>query len=227
MKRTEQIVFSMIFALSLNCTKQENKDVFLEAVESSEVKNENSKSKRKVLSEEEKHSRLKQLRALFKKTGFVNFPYDVNSNYIQQHYSIYNLNYDTEERILFEDGFHNVLAVLPDTTEFFIILHTYALDATMLQMIVYSKSGEVLDNTQVLEDNCATMVGEILECVDRLVINEDLSMLYSHKSEISYEDYAKEKEYDTICAEKNSKGIISANGRITFEKVKMDTLECI
>ena len=60
------------------------------------------------------------LHKLFKKTGFVSLPYEIDNNSIQRGDASYKLLYDVNvEPELIESGFRYVIAVLPDTTNYY------------------------------------------------------------------------------------------------------------
>lgn len=170
------------------------------------------------------------LRKLFKKTGFVGLPYEVDNHNIERADGRFTFDDAFEDEAeLIKGGFRYVIAVLPDTTNYFVTLHNIPAGNGILYMIVYSKDGEELFNDSPLENYCDEIAGNRIECLDKLTIHEDMSMTYHHQSIWGWEQYdEKSKSFseDTVCARKDSKGFIDSNGQVVFDTVKMDTINC-
>jgi hypothetical protein len=168
------------------------------------------------------------LHKLFKKTGFVSLPYEVDNNKIQHGDGRYGFD-DEDEAELINSGFRYIIAVLPDTSSYFVTLHNIPAGNGILEMIVYSKDGEKLYNGSFLENYCDELGGNQIECIDKVTIHTDMSMTYHHQSTWAWERYDENSKTfydDTVCARKDSRGFIDSNGQVFFNKVKMDTIDC-
>jgi hypothetical protein len=207
---------------------------------SPDVENENLKKL------EENQLRLQELSILFKKVGFLELPY--NALYPSQVIGKHKLTHQQNEKLISQDfNYHEseVYGFIPDTTNYYAILFTRLGHETLIPCIIsYSKSGELIENKTITEENSWLFPGTIISCEEYTTIEKDLTLKYYYKMIYDYESYDKNNEnvrfkykgkYDTdsinykrYCDHFEKEGYISETGKIVFkELVKLKFRELI
>jgi len=168
-----------------------------------------------------RESKINEIHRLTEKAGFVTLPYRINFDSIQidDYKVMYKLDSTYDE--LQNDGLHrDIVGILPDTSSYIGILYYIHGGVTNLNLMVYSKNGDVLEKKALLEEKCVLFGGEILECQEMTNINKDLTMDYNYNSRIVYENYdsADTISYDTVYTSLKRYGTITESGKVVFEK---------
>ncbi len=171
-----------------------------------------------------RREQLKTIHGLIRKVGFIKLPYSINLESLQDNYKVtYKLDYNSSDKILLEEGLHSdIIGFLPDTSNYYGILYYVHADMTLIQLMVYSKKGEIVTNRLVTDCNCSTFGGEIINCKDTTTIENNLSIKYFHESTIIVESKTKANSYDTIYKSIEKEESINKIGEIIL--TKSDTL---
>jgi hypothetical protein len=168
----------------------------------------------------QKFEKTTHLKNLISKIGFIKLPltYDIAGSKIGSTYSINGNSMDT---LFFRSG--QLGGVLPDTANFYCILHYQVGDSIYPFLTTIDKSANVIDKQNIGIGYCGGLMIDVDECTDQVTIHEDMSLDLLYKATGTVDDDSTQQTV-RICNEIVGKGKISELGKI--EITKTDLMDC-
>lgn len=157
-----------------------------------------------------------RLRALIAKTGAMKLPftYDLRNGPSKRPYEI---DIHSSDTLLFKRGM--VEGYLPDTVNFFGILHYEVGDLIYPVLSTFDKQGNLIDKKSIGIGACGGLVIDIKSCIDKVTISQRMMINSYYKVIGTAED--KDGQEIGICNSITGKGKVAADGKIEYVQSKI------
>ena len=169
--------------------------------------------------------KLEQIRKAIQKAGFVTLPLTFDANIDNSLKSNFDVDFKSNDSLIFESDIWSIVGFLPDTTDYFaFIFHTVG-DMLYPTIMTIDKKGNKIDRQIICAAGCAGHAAvDVSSCYDSVWIYDDLKLKSISKVIGTVETEDSIPQTLNICNMRILDGLIEENGKIKLKE--SDLIDC-
>lgn len=169
--------------------------------------------------------KLDQIRKVIQKTGFVTLPLIFDANIDNSLKSNYDVDFKSNDSLIFESDIWSIVGFLPDTTDYFaFVFHTVG-DMLYPTIMTIDKKGKKIDRQIICAVDCAGHAAvDLSSCYDSVWIYSDLKIKSISKVIGTVDTEDSIPQTLNICNMRILDGMIEKNG--TIKIINSDLIDC-
>ncbi|MGE0090878.1 MAG: hypothetical protein AB7S50_15520 [Bacteroidales bacterium] len=169
--------------------------------------------------------KLDQIRKVIQKTGFVKLPLIFDANSDNSLKSNYDVDFKSNDSLIFESDIWSIIGFLPDTTDYYAVLFHSVGDMLYPTIMTIDKNGNKIDRQIICTGGCAGHAAvDISSCYDSIWIESDLKIKSISKVIGTVETEDSIPQTLNICNMRILDGLIEKNGKIRLKD--SDLIDC-
>jgi hypothetical protein len=166
-----------------------------------------------------------QIHKVIQKTGFVELPLIIDANISSSLKSVYEVDFKSNDSLIFDSDMWSIVGFLPDTTDYFAVLFQTVGDMLYPTIMTMDKKGNKIDKQIICVAGCAGLAAvDITSCYDSVWISRDFKIKSISKVLGTVETEDSTKKIIKICNMRILDGLIEKNGKIRLKE--SDLIDC-
>ena len=169
--------------------------------------------------------RVEQIQMVINKSGFVKLPLVFDANNDNSLKSTYNVDFKSNDSLIFDSDIYNIVGFLPDTTLYYAFLFHTVGDMLYPTIMTLDKKGNKIDRQIISAMGCAGHAAiDVTSCYDSIWIYSDLKIKSFSKVTGTVDIENSIPQTLGICNMRIVEGLIDKNGKIKTKS--SDLIDC-